>query len=169
MLDRFYQAAKTWQREHVVRLTGSCPLIYPEIIDALVTFYFEGGYNYASKAVQPSFPDGLDVVIFRFSSLEEAWRETLPPSQREHVTPFIHQHLDRFRIGRYRNTEDFLHLRWTVDEPEEFALVKRSYESLYPMSPTFRMSDVQAFLQRNPELQTLNQKFERNEGLFECL
>jgi spore coat polysaccharide biosynthesis protein SpsF len=91
VLDRFYQAAKKWQPQHVVRLTGDCPLIDPEIIDAAVDFYLAGGYDYAANAIQPTFPDGLDVEIFRFSILESAWKESILPSQREHVTPFIHQ------------------------------------------------------------------------------
>lgn len=169
VLDRFYQAAKIWQPQHVVRLTGDCPLIDPEIIDAMIDYYLAGGYDYASNAVQSTFPDGLDVEIFRFFNLETVWKEASLPSQREHVTPFIHQQPERFRIGQYRNTEDLSHLRWTVDEPEDFALVTRIYEALYPINPEFRMTDVLELLQQRPDLAAINQKFERNEGLKKSL
>ena len=166
VLDRFYQVAKSWQPQHVVRLTGDCPLIDPEILDAVIEYYFTGGgYDYASNAIQPTFPDGLDVEIFRFSILEKAWKESILPSQREHVTPFIHQQPERFRIGHYRNAEDLSHLRWTVDEPEDFELVTRIYEALYPVNPEFRMMDVLALLQQRPDLAAINQKYERNEGM----
>jgi glutamate-1-semialdehyde 2,1-aminomutase len=169
VLDRFYQAAKKWQPQHVVRLTGDCPLIDPEIIDAAVDFYLAGGYDYAANAIQPTFPDGLDVEIFRFSILESAWKESILPSQREHVTPFIHQQPEQFRIGHYRNNVDLSHLRWTVDEPEDFDLVTRIYELLYPLNPEFRMLDVLALLRQRPELTAINQKYERNEGLQKSL
>ena len=169
VLDRFYQAAQSWQPQHVVRLTGDCPLMDQEIIDAVIDFYLAGGYDYAANAAQPTFPDGLDVEIFRFSILEQAWKEATLPSQREHVTPFICQQPERFQIGHYRNAEDLSHLRWTVDEPEDFDLVTRIYESLYPIHPEFHMSDVLALLQQRPDLAAMNQKFERNEGLQKSL
>jgi glutamate-1-semialdehyde 2,1-aminomutase len=165
VLDRFYQAAKIWKPQHVIRLTGDCPLIDPEIIDAAINYYLAGGYDYASNAVQPTFPDGLDVEVFRFSALEQAWKEATLPSQREHVTPFIHQQPERFRIGHYRNVNDLSHLRWTVDEPEDFDLVTKIYEAFYPIHPEFRMQDVLLLLQQRPELAAMNQKIERNEGL----
>lgn len=169
VLDRFYQTAKIWQPHHIVRLTGDCPLIDPEIIDAVIDCYLTGGYDYAANTVPPTFPDGLDVEVFSFSILEQAWKEAILPSQREHVTPFIHQQPERFRSGHYRNAEDLSHLRWTVDEPEDFDLVTRIYESLYSVNPEFRMMDVLALLQERPDLAAINQKFERNEGLKKSL
>lgn len=169
VLDRFYQAAKIWQPQHVVRLTGDCPLIDPEIIDAVIDFCLAGSYDYVSNATQPTFPDGLDSEVFRFSILEEAWKKSTLPSHREHVTPFIYQQPERFFIGHYRNTEDLSHLRWTVDEPEDFALVTKIYEALYPINPEFRMQDVLSLLRQRPELAAINQKVERNEGLKKSL
>ena len=169
VLDRFYQAAQTWQSQHIVRLTGDCPLIDPEVIDHVIAFYLNGDYDYASNTVEPTFPDGLDIEIFRFSILEEAWKEACLPSQREHVTPFIHQQPDRYRIGHHKNKEDLSHLRWTVDEPEDFDLINKIYEELYPVKPNFRMADILNLLQRKPELLTINKQFERNEGFIKSL
>ncbi len=71
----FIRPHKSWQPQTFVRLTGDCPLIDPEVIDAVIDFYLAGDYDYAANAVQPTFPDGLDVEVFRFSVLEEAWKE----------------------------------------------------------------------------------------------
>jgi len=169
VLDRFYQTTQTFKPEHVVRITGDCPLIDPEVIDDVIAFYLNGDYDYASNAVEPTFPDGLDVEIFRFSILEEAWKEAALPSQREHVTPFIHQQPDRYRVGHYKNTEDLSHLRWTVDEPEDFDLINKIYEELYPFKPNFRMVDILNLLQQKPEWLTINKQFERNEGFMKSL
>ena len=164
VLDRFYQAAQTFKSDHIVRITGDCPLIDPEVIDDVITFYLNSDYDYASNAVEPTFPDGLDIEIFRYSVLEEAGEKARLPSQREHVTPFIHQQPNRYRIGHYRNTENLSHLRWTVDEPEDFNLINKIYEELYPATPNFRMADILNLLQQRPEWLTINRQFKRNEG-----
>lgn len=169
VLDRFYRAAGPWQPEHCVRITGDCPVLDPEVMDAVIDFYLQGGYDYASNAVEPTFPDGLDVEIFRFAVLEAAWKEARLPSQREHVTPFIHQQPDRYRIGHYRHTEDLSHLRWTVDEQEDFELITRIFEALYPAEPRFRMGDILELLRQRPDWLALNRRFGRNEGFGKSL
>ncbi|MDD5176146.1 MAG: glycosyltransferase family protein [Sterolibacterium sp.] len=169
VLDRFYWAAKEFNPDHVVRLTGDCPLVDPRVLDQVISFYLEGGYDYASNTIVPTFPDGLDVEVFRFACLEDAWREAFLPSQREHVTPFIHQQPDRFRTGCFKQQQDLSHLRWTVDEPEDFELVTRVYEALYPDNPAFSMEDVLSLEEHRPELMNINAKFQRNEGYLKSL
>jgi len=169
VLDRFYQAAVQYQPEHVVRLTGDCPLADPVVIDQVVEFYLQENFDYASNTLEPTFPDGLDVEVFRFSVLEQAWQEAELPSQREHVTPFIHTQPDRFRLGSFKGDVDLSTLRWTVDELEDFELVCRIYEELYPNTPNFTTDDVLELLKRRPELQTINIHFTRNEGFQKSL
>lgn len=165
VLDRFYQAARRHRPEHVVRLTADCPLTDPTVIDAVLDFYLQGNFDYASNAIEATFPDGLDVEVFRFDCLEQAWREATLPSHREHVTPFINQQPASFRIGHYRQAQDLSALRWTVDEPRDFLLVERVYQALYPANPAFSTADVLGLIDREPELATLNTGIARNAGL----
>jgi spore coat polysaccharide biosynthesis protein SpsF len=165
VLDRFYKAAKCHVARHVVRLTGDCPLIDPNLIDSVIDYYLAGNYDYVSNTVEPTFPDGLDVEIFRFPCLERAWREARLPSQREHVTLFIYSHPEQFRIGSYKSKEDLSALRWTVDEPIDLDLAEKIYEALYPANPAFTTDDVLALLKQQPDLKTLNASHRRNEGL----
>lgn len=169
VLDRFYQAARVFNPEHVVRLTADCPLADPVLIDDVIGFYLEGGFDYASNAIEPTFPDGLDVEIFRFSCLEQAWRDATLPSQREHVTPFIHQQPLQFKIGHYKSPSDLSHLRWTVDEPKDFELVTMIYEALYPRNPDFSTQDILGLLDQRPELANWNTTHQRNEGYQKSL
>lgn len=169
VLDRFYQAAKPIAPEHVVRLTGDCPLADPYLIDEVIQFHISENFDYTSNTIEPTYPDGLDVEIFRFACLEQAWREAELPSQREHVTPYIHQQPKRFRIGIYKNNIDLSHLRWTVDEAMDFELVKTIYEALYPYKAEFTSQDILYFLNKHPELTILNRCYERNEGFQKCL
>lgn len=170
VLDRFYQACVPFAPAQVVRLTGDCPLADPEVIDAVVAKHLEEENDYTSNTLEPTFPDGLDVEVLRFSCLEEAWREAVLPSEREHVTPFVHRRPERYRLGNLRREgTDLSGLRWTVDEPEDLDFVSRIYEALYPHNPRFGMKDVLELLRNRPELQEINQGFVRNEGWLKSL
>lgn len=169
VLDRFYGAAYAFAPEHIVRLTADCPLTDPILIDNVINFYLAGEFDYASNAIEATFPDGLDVEVFRFSCLEKAWKEALLPSQREHVTPFIHQQPHRFKIGHYKNPIDLSYLRWTVDEPKDFELVSMIYDALYLKKPNFTTQDILTLLKHRPELTNWNTIYQRNEGYIKSL
>ena len=156
VLDRFYQTARRYGAEHIVRLTGDCPLNDPHLIDALVEFYFRQGCDYASNSRPPTLPDGLDAEIFRFQVLKQAWREARDPYHLEHVTPFIVSQPERFDLANYSYKENYSHLRWTVDEPEDFQFVEQVYEALYPVNPCFGMMDVFALLKQRPDIRRIN-------------
>lgn len=165
VLDRYYQAARPHLPRHVVRVTGDCPLADWEVIDRAIEFAVEGGYDYASNTLNPTWPDGLDVEVATFAALETAWREAVRPLEREHVMPFITSRGERFRLGSLESERDLSHMRWTVDEPQDYEFVRRVYEALFPGNPAFTTADVLALLEKQPELATLNTGFIRNEGL----
>lgn len=169
VLDRFYHAARPFDPSHIIRLTGDCPVADPALIDQMVDFHLFGDFDYTSNVIEPSYPDGLDVEIFKFTCLEKAYREATLPSQREHVTPFIYQQPALFNLGSYKNETDFSHLRWTVDESSDFELITFIYEQLYSNNPMFDTSDILNLLDRFPEKKTMNTCFQRNEGYEKSL
>lgn len=169
VLDRFYGAAMTCNSEYIMRLTGDCPLFDPGIADELVDFFILGGYDYVSNTVEPTYPDGLDIEIMKFSALKTAWEEAKLPSEREHVTPYILKHPEVFSVGCMKNSEDLSQMRWTVDEPEDYEFVKFIYEYLYDRNSEFTWEDVLCFIQNNPEVATINSNFRRNEGYEKSL
>ena len=165
VLDRFYTGAKQYKPAHVVRLTGDCPLVDPVIIDTVIDYHLEHGCDYTSNCRPPTYPDGLDAEIFRYSVLETAWKEAKETYQREHVTPFIWQQPDRFKLGNVTNKKDLSDLRWTVDRAEDFVVVTEIYTSLYPKQPAFGFMEILTFVHSHPEIQKLNAGFIRNESL----
>ena len=169
VLARFYLAAEKYQPTHIVRLTGDCPLADPELIDELITLHVEGGYDYCSNCHIPSYPDGLDAEILTYQSLKTIYQHAQTPAEHEHVTYYIHQHKADFNIGLLSRTPSLAQLRWTVDEPADFELVKHIYERLYPLNPNFRTNDILSLIEREPELATLNTQHQRNEGLARSL
>jgi spore coat polysaccharide biosynthesis protein SpsF len=165
VLKRFYQCARQASPEHVIRLTGDCPLADPAIIDRVVRFHLEGDYDYTSNALKPTWPDGMDVEVIRFVCLAAANEEAELPSEREHVTSFIYKRPERYRIGSVTQENNLSSLRLTVDEPADLELVRQIYQHLYPHNPAFGLDDVIRLLATSPELMNLNNQFSRNEGL----
>ncbi len=174
VLSRFAAVAERTGADWIVRLTGDCPLHDPAIIDAVIAFAVDHGdrYDYVCNSLRPTYPDGLDVEVFTRDALARAAREAKTPLQREHVTPFIHRHHDGpgpFRVGHYLGPADFSHLRWTVDEPEDYQVVKEIFDALYPVNPHFGWLDVLALVTRRPELIVGNSSILRNEGYLKAL
>ena len=162
VLSRYYHCAKEYNPTHVIRLTADCPLIDPLLIDQVIQQHLTDNNDYTGIA---NYPIGLSVEMMKFSVLEAAYYEAQLRSEREHVTPFIGKHPERFKIGRVTYKENLSHLRWTVDYEEDFILVSRIYETLYPDNPEFRMSDVLSVLDKHPDWTKLNAHFDPREGI----
>jgi len=169
VLDRFYQCAKQYNPTHIVRLTGDCPLADWHIIDKTIQAHLDNDFDYTNNSLKPAFPDGLDVEVMTMKSLEIAWKKAKLPSEKEHVTYYINQRKEEFKIGHFHNSKDLLHLRWTVDEPEDFIFVEKVYDYLYHDNPIFLMDDVLELLNKQPELLKINNRFEANEGMKKSL
>lgn len=169
VLDRFYRCALAHEPDHVVRLTGDCPLADPDLVDRVVHFHLKGGYDYSSNVAPPTWPDGLDVEVMRFSCVAEADAEAQLPSEREHVTPFLRNRPERYRLGNVERKPDLSGHRLTVDEPEDFEKIRRIYERLYPRNPAFTFDDVMALLDADADLAALNAHIGRNEGMRAAL
>lgn len=169
VLDRFYQAARLYGMQHIVRITADCPLIDPQVIDSGVNHYFESGADYCSNALERTFPDGEDVEVFSLNALQDAWKNATLLSEREHVSPYIRKHPEKFKLVNLKNERDFSKKRWTLDREEDFRFIKTVLESLYPTNPDFRMEDVLNFLHTNPQIEEINQDISPGEGYLKSL
>ncbi len=161
VLGRFYQAAESYGADQIVRLTGDCPLADPAVVDSVIEFFVGQNVDYASNTLNPTWPDGLDVEVLTRNALEIAYREATEPYEREHVTPFLWGHPERFGLANLEGPRNLSHHRWTVDEPEDFDLVARIFQMLYPRDHAFTTEEVLALLERNPELANVNQHLKR--------
>ncbi len=164
VLDRFYHASQAYPSAHVVRLTGDCPLSDPQLIDQVIDSHLQNGCDYTSNTLPPTYPDGLDVEVFRTDCLKIAWTEAVRSEHHEHVTPFIYQSPDRFKCFNVRSTIDYSHLRWTVDHPQDLDLIQAIYTELYPTNPLFQTQDILDLIDQNQSLQVMNTNIERNEN-----
>jgi len=162
VLDRYCQAAKGAKADTVVRITGDCPLIDPALVDAVIARFLDSGSDYASNVSPPSYPDGLDTEVCSYQALERAWSQAKLPRQREHVTPFIRES-GMFSQVNVSYANDHSKERWTVDEPEDFEVVRKVFEYFSPRRD-FGWQEVLTLRNEHPEWFMTNQHLIRNEG-----
>lgn len=155
VLDRYYQAARAFSADCVVRITSDCPLIDPEIIDRVLQAFLDDGLDYASNTLECTYPRGLDVEVFTFDALEKARREASEDFQHVHVTPYIYQHPEQFRILSVSGEENWSRYRWTVDTREDLALIRTVYAKI-DRDDLFSWRDVLELFRKEPNLVEVN-------------
>ena len=168
VLDRFYKVSIQYNPDHVVRLTGDCPLTDPSIIDKLIDVHIVGGFDYTSNTLNPTYPDGLDVEVMKFSVLVDAWKHSKLKSEREHVTPYI-KNSGKFTLHNVESENNYAHLRWTVDEQEDLSLIREIFNELLPKSPNFTSEEIINLFLRRPDLEKMNNMHTRDYGYKKSL
>ena len=158
VLARYHDAAIQHAADVIVRVTSDCPLIDPQVVDALIAFFqkHRDQYDYVATRLMPSYPLGMDAELLTFHALDEAAHEALEPADREHVTPFIYRHPQRYRLANRSCEQNLAQHRWTVDTPEDFDLVGRIIGALYPVKPDFSLADIRDLLLANPTWVDIN-------------
>lgn len=164
VLGRVLKAAKNVKADLIVEITGDCPLIDPDITTKCIKLFLKGNYDYVSNAcLKKTFPRGLAVQVFPVKVLEEVNSLTDDPKDHEHVSLYIYNHPEKYRLKNYPASGD---LYWpeliiTLDTAQDYKLIKIIFEELYPKNPEFTVYDIVKFLRHRPELVTLNQDTER--------
>jgi len=168
VLGRFFFAAKEYAADTVVRITGDCPLIDTRICDQLIDEFTKRQVDYAFLA--PTFAEGLDCEVLKVTALEKCHQHARLDSEREHVTPYIKNHKDQFKLFRLDNREDHSGYRIAVDEPEDFAMLEILFNDYYQkIHPQGTFNEIKTYLDKHPELIKMNSHVIRNEGYIKSL
>lgn len=159
VLDRYYQSAKYFEAEIVVRLTADCPLIDPVLIDDCIEKLMAESADFSANRLPPpfqrTFPIGLDVEVATFKALEAAWKTAMKPFEREHVMPYLYDKGNGFKIALLDSEENLGNLRWTVDTADDLVFVQQVVEWL-GCRLDFSWKDVLQILKEHPELAKIN-------------
>ena len=171
LLDRWYQTARKFKADAMVRVTGDCPLADPVITDKVIKYYLDKGpFDFVSNSrPKATYPHGLDVEIYAFKSLEKAWKEIQDPFLREWGSANFFEHPEKYCLANLENNENLAHMRWTVDYQDDLDFVTEIYRMLYNEQGIFLMDDILNLLKKNPELMEINKHHERNEGYLQAL
>ena len=164
LLDRHYQVALKHAASAVVKIPSDCPLIDPFIIDQVISCFIDNypQYDFVSNLHPATFPDGNDVEIMTFQTLEKAWNEATRQLEREHTTPYIWENPEKFRIGNvaWETGLDYSAThRWTIDYEEDYQFISKVYDNLYFKKPGFGLYDILDLIEKQPELRTINRVY----------
>lgn len=151
VLERYYFAAKENDAKTVVRITADCPLNDPELLDRDLKAYFAAGVDYLGNKL---FPIGIGFEVFSFAALEQDYLQHETAHEEEHVTPFIYNHPEKFRLDWLKSEQDYSKMRITVDTPEDFEFVKRVIEGC--PDPELTLPSILKYLEEHRELLKIN-------------
>ncbi|SCY86667.1 cytidylyltransferase domain-containing protein [Alkaliphilus peptidifermentans] len=163
VLDRYYNAAKKYELDAIVRVTSDCPLIDPLVIDKLIETYLNNRdkYDYISNSISRTYPRGLECSIFSFYALEESWKKATKPHHKEHVVLYIRENYEKFSSLNIYNETDLSHLRWTLDTNEDYVFLTNVFNNLYKSSDIFTTDEVLKLLRDQPDLIKINAHIEQ--------
>jgi spore coat polysaccharide biosynthesis protein SpsF len=163
VLDRYYQTAKKFKAKIIVRITADCPLIDPEIIDRTINVFLDNypKFDYVSNSLNHTFPRGMDVEVFSFESLKKVVKWGMSSEEKEHVTPYYYRHPEKFSLENVENEKNLSSFRLTVDTPEDFFLISKIIQELYPLNPNFTLVDILNLLAKHPDWLVINSKVQQ--------
>jgi glutamate-1-semialdehyde 2,1-aminomutase len=162
VLGRVYGAAKEFHADIVIRVTGDCPLVDPQLVDSIVRSFKNSDCDYVSNINPPTYPDGLDVEVFDFSTLERTYLEARTNFDREHVTPYV-RNSGVFITSNIELDVDLSALRWTLDEQADFIVIDKIFNHFKP-NIHFSWLDVLSLFEKSRDSFSANEKIFRNEG-----
>lgn len=168
VLDRYYQCAKYYDIDNIVRISGDAPLIDPRIVDKVIDYYKNSHFDYVNNFnYKNRYPIGTETEIFSFKTLETAWKKAKKPSEREHVTPYIYNNPNEFSIGNLEYDHNLSDLHWTVDRLEDLEFVRIIYKKI-DKRPIL-LDDILKLLEKEPALLVINKKIDPHQGYKKSL
>ncbi len=162
VLKRFYESAKHFDADIVVRITGDCPLVDPDLVDKCIREFKEQHVDYLSNTQPETFPDGLDIEVMTFRSIKKSQKEVKLKFDREHVTPYIRT-TDSFSRASVVHAKDLSDKRWTVDEPEDLIVISNIFDFFFP-DIYFSWEKVLELNEMHPSIFKANKNIKNNEG-----
>lgn len=159
VLARTLGAARSVGARTIVQVTGDCPLVEPRVVRRVLDAYARERPDYASNVLgAETYPVGLDVEVFSTELLAEVQRRATEPAHREHVTLFVYERPEEFRLlgVRAEGADQRPDLRICIDTEADREVVAAIYDALYPVDPEVRLEDVIAFLDAHPQLAKRN-------------
>jgi spore coat polysaccharide biosynthesis protein SpsF len=167
VLGRYFNCATMWNADIIVRITADCPLVDHELVDEVIGEALRKDLDYYSNTLDETYPDGMDVEVFKYSALKDANQHAALEYQREHVTPFIKENSTFFGINRFQAENhsfpvDYSKVRLTIDRPEDLEVITQLIDKLGIEATWVDYAD---YYITNDMISNINSSIRRNEGL----
>ncbi|GEN53759.1 cytidylyltransferase domain-containing protein [Halobacillus faecis] len=149
VLGRFYETGRKYNGDVIVRLSATGPLIDPAIVDQAIGMFLQCYPNclYASNTLHRTYPKGMDIEVFTYEVLKDAYMNASSSLDFEQVTPFIVKRVGESAIGEIVQNHNLSHHDWSLDHLEDFTFMKEVFEQLHPRNGAFSMTDVLSFIE----------------------
>ena len=171
-LTRFFEVAKIYKPEHIIRIKADCPALDPILIDEAISSHIFKNAHYTTNTLQRTYPLGYDVEIFSYNALEWLYFNSHHPVEREHISlkfinfcPFPINHIV---LKTYKNN-NLSHLRLTIDYKEDYKVMQILFDALYNKNPLFGLKEVKKFAETYPEVFKINSHIPPNAGILKDL
>jgi len=154
VLDRYYNCAKSFNGDIIVRITSDNPLIDPRYVDHAISLCMESKCDYVSNMINQTFPLGYLIEVLTFSTLEKLHLKQEDPQSREHMTPHIRQNPYLYKVKEFSTPLGLERPNWrlTVDYIEDYQLMEKIFENLYHPDSFIKYESVVDFLEKNKDL-----------------
>ena len=162
VLDRYYQCAKNFSISTIVRISADDPLIDPTVVDRIIEKFNSNSYDYVSNVHPRTFPQGIEIEIFSIEALESAWKNAKKTSEKDHVTPYMYNNKEKFRIENVEHSKNLSSLRWTVDTQNDLDLVRLIISKI--QKTPILITDILDVLYKEPDLLNINKDHVIDEG-----
>ncbi|MGL4874552.1 MAG: cytidylyltransferase domain-containing protein [Clostridium sp.] len=162
VLERYYFAVRERSEKILIRITGDCPCVDYKLIDDMVRAfkeeYIQNRIEYMNNTFENNYPRGYDVEIFTKKALEKAYYNAEKDYEKEHVTPYLYDKENNFKIKIYKGEKIYPNYRVTVDTTEDFQVVENIFKNLYRENPYFGIEAVVNYLNKNNQVLDINSK-----------
>jgi len=155
VLARFIKVENIYNPDSIIRLTGDCPLVMPELIDSMIKKFYKVKVEYLSNIIELTYPDGLDIEIIKAGTLSKLTAMNLLNNEREHVTLGIINRLDQFRSFNVANLSDLSSYRWTVDTEDDLVFVRGVFKAFTSRETEFNFEELVHYFKVHPHLNRL--------------
>jgi len=163
VLKRYYDAAKCYKADIIVRITSDDPFKDIDIIDNVISLLINNKLDFAFNNKPPTFPEGMDVEVFTFDALEKAYLQCNDDFEKEHVTQFFHKNVKLFNVKNFSYKENLSNYRWTIDTKLDLEMTRLVYNKIYNVNKAFNMNDILNLFVNHPDIPLMNQFVERSQ------
>ena len=163
VLDRYYQTAKKFNADIIIRVTADDPFKDYRLIDQAVKIIKDKNYDFVCNNNPVSFPEGLDVEVLSIDALTKSFFNSTSNFEKEHVTQYIYRNINSFKTFNIKNIKNLSFHRWTIDTEDDYLFAIEIYNNLYDINNIFLSEDIYKLLDKNSQLLKINNEVKKSD------
>jgi spore coat polysaccharide biosynthesis protein SpsF len=158
VLDRFYKTAKKYDVDFIVRLCADNLFLNFQVMDEMIDTALKEKYGYVNDVYGYPTPNGIVSEVLSMKALEIMWKNAKEEHQREHITQYIIENPEKFKIKNFEIPKWLQRkdIRLTLDTKKDLELLKILYTKFYKNKDKYDLKEIIEFLDKNPEIKNIN-------------